>query len=154
VIADVMNQNEWIDTARKLFERPKPSSFCDPSHCDECFEHNETLSSNTPDSIGMRHLGNPGGDPICFSNVPGKMYYFPAMIRLSLETAEDDFYFSQLLFHLEWNGKDNEWVSYCSKEQREFLSSFIEYMIDNYSDQLENHVCSHEAIKAYEIWKP
>jgi hypothetical protein len=81
-------------------------------------------------------LGNPGWDPVCFCSNNGKKYYMPAFIRLSLETMREEFYFGQLLFHLEVDGKNNSLFQSCNAEQRKYISDFVEYVINNYSAEI------------------
>jgi len=142
----------WIGTAKKLFEAQRPEHFTNHEHCEECAEHDQTLLSSDFDTIGLDVLGNPGWEPICFTSAEGKKYFLPAFVRLSLETVDDEFYFDQFLFHLEGNGADNDFYLSCSTEQREFVASFISYMIENYSEQIESNFSTDEALKSYEIW--
>lgn len=79
---------------------PRPHNFLeDPEHCEECAEHNETLRSHTPETIGIRELGNGGWDPICSATTEAYLYYMPALARLALSTGEE-WYLDQFLFHL------------------------------------------------------
>lgn len=142
----------WIKKSRSLFESERPIHFVERPYCDESSEHEDTLQRCTIDSIGLEELGNPGWDPMCFCNAEGKKYYFPALIRLSLDTIESDFYFAQLLFHLSWNGKENDFYVNCSDEQRSFVASFIESMIKSYPKEIDKEFSTDEALEAYEIW--
>jgi hypothetical protein len=84
------------------------------------------------------------------------MYYMPALVRLTLETMEDprEDYLDQLLFHLVYDGPNNRLVSACSKEQREFVADFLEYLMETYCSQIDERVfTSDELLKAHEIWR-
>jgi hypothetical protein len=82
---------------------PRPELFIRGTcHCCECMEHNQTLASHTPETIGMDELGNPGWDPICFASDPAFVYYMPAMVRLALSS---EYYVDQFLFHLNISGR-------------------------------------------------
>ena len=142
----------WVASAKALFKVPKPEHFTDYRHCCECAEHDETLLSADIETIGLKELGNPGWDPMCFASPEGKKYYFPALIRLSLETIESEFYLDQFLFHLEWDGPDNDFYLSCSKEQRAFIADFLAYLIDAYAETIENNFSADSALKCYEIW--
>ena len=149
-----MNSIDWIKEARQWFAVSKPQHFTDFGHCPECAEHDETLLSSSVDQISIKELGNPGWDPMCFCSAEGIEYYFPALVRLTLATASDeDFYFCQLLFHLEYGGKENRFLQHCSRSQREFVAAFIEHMISTYPDTLEQNLCATEALNTYELWK-
>ena len=146
---------DWIEESKRLFNSVKPEHFTNYKHCDECYEHDETLRNSTLEDIGMEQLGYPGWDPMCFCSVEGKIYYMPALIRLCLETIEsNDPYLSQLLFHLQWDGENNELVMNCTMEQRTFIASFIQHLIETYPKVLENNSCTDDAFRIYEIWKP
>ncbi|NNE63820.1 MAG: hypothetical protein HKN34_07045 [Gammaproteobacteria bacterium] len=144
---------DWIKEAKKKFAAKKPQHFTDFNHCAECAEHDKTLLASSIDQIGMNELGNPGWDPLCFCSAPGIDYYIPALLRLSLDTVTNEFYFEQLLFHLEYSGKENRFLKYCSSSQREFIASFIEHMISTYPEEIEESMCTTEALNTYELWK-
>lgn len=146
---------DWKRQAKLVFNSPKPTHFADYQHCCECAEHDQTLLASDVDTIGLNELGNPGWDPLCFSSAEGLMYYMPALIRLTLDTMDDQMYLDQLLFHLVYDGMDNRLVSACSKEQREFVADFLEYLVENYSSQIKAGVFSADDIlRAHEIWSP
>ena len=142
---------DWVKTAKGIFDVPKPDHFTNFRHCDECAEHDRTLLSADVDTIGLDQLGNPGWDPICFASPEGKQYYLPALIRLSLETMTGDFYLETLLFHLAGNGTDNAFYLRCNAEQRNFIASFIAYVIEAYSGPIEDNFCTDNALNSYAI---
>lgn len=143
---------DWIKEAKQLFSSDKPEHFTDYKHCEECLEHDETLLKGSIDTIGLQELGNPGWDPICFSNAEGIKYYMPAFIRLSLETMKDDFYLAQFLFHLEYDGTNNKLLMACSTEQRDFIARFLEHLILNNTSELEYHHSEDDALRVCELW--
>lgn len=146
---------DWIEQAKTSFNVEKPKHFTNFNHCEECAEHDQTLINSDVEIIGLSELGNPGWNPLCFCSIDGMKYYMPALIRLTLETIETDcmdFYFAQLLFHLESDGKNNSLFVACNPEQRQFIAGFVEYMINNHSEKIESNCCSDEAIRVYEIW--
>ncbi|WP_417446317.1 DUF6714 family protein [Kangiella sp.] len=143
---------DWVGEAKRLFHMEKPRHFTDYKHCDECEEHDQTLINSTIDTISLDELGSPGWDPLCFATAEGKKYYMPSLIRLSLETMNNEFYFGQFLFHLEADGKGNELYMACNSEQRELIKAFVEYAILNYAEQLEDNGYQNEALKVQEIW--
>lgn len=143
---------DWIEQAKQLFAIEKPEHFTNHTHCDECWEHDKTLLAHSYDSITINDLGNPGWDPICFCSNEGKKYYMPGLIRLCLETVEDDFYFAQLLFHLELDGPNNRFYLSCSDKQRKFIYDFIEFMIIGFSTELEHAMSVDEVFRARDVW--
>jgi hypothetical protein len=143
---------DWIEQAKNLFNAEKPKHFTNFNHCEECAEHDQTLINSDVEIIGLSELGHPSWNPLCFCSTDGMKYYMPALIRLSLETIEIDFYFAQLLFHLESDGKNNSLFVACNPEQRRFIAGFVEYMINHHAEKIESTCCADEAIKVYEIW--
>ena len=82
-----MNKEEIKLYVEQVFsENAVPENYTNRDHCDECAEHDETLRSYTPKSIGLEQLGNAGWDPICFVLPKAFKYYFPALVRLSLDS--------------------------------------------------------------------
>jgi len=142
----------WVEEAKTLFYINKPAHFTNYEHCEECAEHDETLLSKTIDSIGLDEIGKEGWDPICFCSDEGKIYYMPSFVRLSLDTIAKEFYFGQFVFHLIYDGEDNNLFLFCSKKQRDFIASFLTFMIDSYADEIERECCTDDVLRAHEIW--
>lgn len=146
---------DWKDQAKLTFDVAKPQHFTNYRHCCECAEHDETLSAHDQDSIGLQQLGSPGWDPLCASSVEGLIYYMPALVRLTLDTIDNpqETYLDQLLFHLIQDGEDNRLVRACSREQKEFIARFLEYLIDTHSAEITAGVFrSDDILRAHEIW--
>lgn len=143
---------DWIERAKTVFTVQRPNHFTDYKHCEECAEHDHTLRNAKIDTIGLEELGNPGWDPICFCSDEGKKYYMPSLVKLSLTTIGKEFYLSQMLFHLESNGDDNNFYKSCNAAQRRYVASFIEFLINNYTDDIESNMYSDQALRVYEIW--
>lgn len=145
----------WKEQAKLIFNVPKPLHFTNYQHCCECAEHDETLLAHDRDSIGLAQLGSAAWEPLGFSSPEGLIYYMPALIRLTLDTIKNprESYLDQMLRHLIQDGKDNRLVSACNDEQRKFITDFLEYLIVNYTPQIEAGVyLSDDILKAHEIW--
>ena len=146
---------DWKQRSKLLFTSPKPEHFTDYHHCCECAEHDQTLLSADPDSIGLAELGNPGWDPLCFTSPEGLKYYMPALVRLTLDTIDDPqkSYLDQFLFHLIKDGPGNAIVSACNREQRQFIAQLLEYLIENHMSQTNaEHFFADDILRAHEIW--
>jgi hypothetical protein len=146
---------DWKQQAKLIFNLPKPIHFGNYRHCCECAEHDQILSESDMDSIGLQQLGNPGWDPLCFSSAEGLIYYMPALIRLTLDTMDTprETYLDQMLFHIIQDGVNNRLVSACSKEQRQFVADFLEYLVENHGPEIETGVFrSDDILRAHEIW--
>ena len=144
-----MKHMNWIEESRIIFSAEKPENFGNYDHCDECFEYNELLKSRNLDNLNLEDVC-PSSDPFCFCSDEGIKYFMPALVRLCFDT--NDFFFSQLISHLEKDGKENSLFASCSEEQKAFISSFIDYMINNYTEKLEQYRCDHAVFRAYEVW--
>lgn len=147
-----MADTDWVGEARELFRTARPAHFTNYTHCCECQEHDETLQGTDIDTIGMDELGNPGWDPMCFVTPDARKYYFPALVRLSLETLQGEGYITQLLFHLQWDGQGNEFFNSCDTRQRQFVVRFIEFLVENYPEELDNAYCADDALSVLQIW--
>ncbi len=132
--ANPITPDEWIQTAKRLFALPKPEHFTNYWHCCECAEHDETLLAHDLDSIGLKQLGNPGWDPICFSSATGLLYYMPALVRLTLQTLSSPrvAYLDQFLFHLH----RSDLLDAANLQQRQFIVAFLEYLIDQEHEEM------------------
>ena len=142
----------FIAIAEKVFKVERPNFFVEPPHDLEGREHNATLMSSSIESIGIPELGNQGWDPLCFCSEEGMKYFFPALIRLSIETIKDDFYFEQLLFHLGYQEQENRFLKSCSKEQKEYISIFLDFMINNHAEEIDYNLSTDSAIDVHQLW--
>ena len=142
----------WIERAKKVFAIPKPEHFTNFEHCDECFEYDELLRNCSVESIGLNELDGLTGDPFNFSSADGIRYYFPAMIRLALETMEEEYYLATVLWHLEGDGHGNKFVEAYSLEQCAFVASFLEYVIENFAHTVEANQSTDNLLRTYAIW--
>ena len=145
---------DWTQHAQHLFLMPKPAHFTTSRHCCAWAEHDATLLACDVDSISLQQLGNPGWDPLCFASTEGFLYYLPALIRITLETMDkpQERYLDQLLFHFMRDGKDHDLVRACSLEQRAFVAEFLEYLMEQYSAELDGCTYSDDMLKVYDIW--
>ena len=139
----------WIESSIKIFAAGKPINFGNYKHCDECAEHNELLKNRNINTLSLDDVC-PSSDPFYFCSDEGIKYFMPALIRLCFETK--CFFFEQLITHLEKYGEENSLFFSCSNEQRGFICHFIDYMINNYVEEIEQYMCEHAAFRAYDIW--
>lgn len=110
---------------------PRPEHFTNFTHCSECAEHDETLRSHTPATIGLDQLGHPGWDPICFVSDAGFHYYMPALARLAVDSTAD--YLQQFLFHL---GYCPERIEALNGEQRAAVLALLISLRDDILAQI------------------
>jgi hypothetical protein len=142
----------WLEESKVLFAVPRPEHFTHYQHCEECFEHDQTLLNATIDGIGMEELGNPGWDPMCFVEPDGFIYYFPALVRLCLESSEEWSYIGQFLFHLNYDGPQNRYVLAFSEAQRDFVARFLDHLLETRAELITLYGEDDDLFTAIRIW--
>lgn len=132
---------------------PKPAYFTNYLHCQECWEHNQTLLQHDRESLRFDLVNNPGWDPFSFCLHEGKVYYMPTLVRFALDdlTGNIQPYWQQLLFHLEVDSS-NTLITYCSKPQRYALAAFLEHLAESRATAIEEFGMTEEILKIYECW--
>jgi hypothetical protein len=131
---------------------PRPEHFINFKHCEECAEHNETLQSQTPETLTEKHVGNAGWDPVCFVSSEGFAYFLPGLARLALEDSLTEWYCPQFLRHLISNGPNNARFMHCSQRQRRAVAEFVAYIIETRASRLDVECAADDAVHAFEIW--
>ena len=129
-----------------------PENYTNRDHCDECAEHDETLRSYTPKSIGLEQLGNAGWDPICFVLPKAFKYYFPALVRLSLDPEGSNGYLDQFLFHVTYQGEDSRFFKHFSKAERGATLEVLQYIESNMDDLVHGWNLDNELKEAIGLW--
>jgi len=142
----------WLEESKALFATPRPEHFTNYQHCDECFEHDQTLLNSTIDDIGMEELGNPGWDPMCFVEPEGLIYYFPALVRLCLDSSEEWSYIGQFIFHISYDGPQNRHVLAFSEAQRDFVVRFLDHLLETRAELISLYGEDDELFTAIRIW--
>lgn len=142
----------WIEQATQYFKVKKPEHFTNYQHCCECFDHDQTLLTHNVKSIGWDELGNAGWDPLCYVTPQGFIYYFPALVRLCLESDETNYYLSQFLFHLICDGYKNQFVEVFNLQQRQFVVDFLTYLIESKAELIEQYGDTDNLFLAIDIW--
>jgi hypothetical protein len=133
----------------------KPEHFTNFSHCEECLEHDSTLRSRTRETLRREDLGNLGWDPISFCSSEGCGYLFPALARFALLPSvwrNNGWYGEQLLFHLSYEGAENEFFRWCSPARRAAVSGFLRYLAETRSQAVSEHGCDDELLGALQVW--
>ena len=51
-----------------------------------------------------------------------------------------------------YDGEDNGLFLFCSKKQKAFIASFLEYMNDSYANEIERECCTEDILRAHEMW--
>lgn len=69
---------------------PRPDLFIRGTcGCEECLEHNATMSAFDPKELPLDALDNPGWNPICFASDAAFRYLMPGLTRLVFKHPVD-----------------------------------------------------------------
>jgi hypothetical protein len=139
--------------ARAFADVPRPERFTPREHCEECAEHDETLRRFDPDTIGLEQLGNPGWDPMCYVSPEAFRYYFPALVRLALDSGGGPHsYLSSFLFHVLHDGENNLGFRHFTRPQREATLAVLRHLRTNRSGEIEAWALQGELDDAVALW--
>jgi hypothetical protein len=143
----------FLQEAIELFgDVPRPEHFTNYTHCCECAEHDETLRSETLETLSYDNV-RPGWDPLCFISPEGFQYYFPALVRLSLEGAGDTYFIDLLIFHLELDGKRNSRYLKFTPDKRNYVVRLLSYFIETRADEIDENLDSDALFRTIEIYE-
>lgn len=133
----------------------KPRHFTDYTHCNECHEHDQTLRNTSIETAKREYFGSAGWDPITFSSGEGFLYYFPVLARFALLPdlwVNNDWYGTQLISHLTWDGKSNKLYKECNNEQKKAVLMLLKHMEATRSRPINNYMITKELKLALKIW--
>ena len=147
-----------IDVLNKIIDAfggsPRPDHFTNYRHCCECAEHDELLRSRDIDTLTVEDVGNPGWDPICFVIEEGFTYFIPALCRLALESVKSPsgWYPPQLLFHLNYQGKENKHLLAASAAQRDAVVQLLIHIEDTRDELVREYGVKEELGLTIGLW--
>ena len=142
-----------IDAA--FADADKPEHFTDPTHCNECREHDETLRARTRETLQRNDVGNLGWDPIVFSSADGVGYFFPALARFALLPDvwhDNNWYAVQLLSYLAWEGSENKLRAWSSPPRRQGVQKLLSHLAITRSDAIAKHNAGEDLHNALTVW--
>ncbi|MDX2029694.1 MAG: DUF6714 family protein [Blastocatellia bacterium] len=121
-----------IDLADAAFaDVSRPEHFTNYTHCQECFEHDETMRNAKRGELVI----NENWSPICFLSSQGFQYFMPDFVRLALQSSEGNFLSTFTTFHLRSTNRKNELpecrprqTTLFTHEQTEVTLRFLEYV--------------------------
>ncbi len=113
---------------------PRPDIMLNnPTHCDECMDHESVMQAVTPQTVSLKEIGNLGWDPICYVSDETFCYFMPGFVRLALEANPDDghyYYLSQFFFHLGHTDR----IPAMNADQRRAVAQLMDYLSENLLD--------------------
>lgn len=125
---------------------PRPKHFTNYEHCEECLEHDQTLSAKPRELLTREDLGTLGWDPVTFCQVPAKAYLFPRLARELLAEPDEKWgwYGPEFISLVE----GSEFRQYCNEQQRATVASVLQHTIEtraglvtSYGYTEEFHTC-------------
>ena len=127
---------EWAPAAiERAFRCDRPTQMvCNPGHCDECAEHEETMQAVTPETVSLDHVGSPAWDPVCYLTDEAYRYFMPGFARLA-QGRGDGYYLDEFLFHLE-SGR----INCLDAEQCRALSALLDYLYETMAGEIEGNM--------------
>lgn len=123
-----------------------------PDHCEECEEVEEKAQGANPDTLTLDQAGDGWAALHNFLNDEGFLYYFPAFIRLCIETDMDDGFLPNFCFAVTYEGAANSRLNACSPAQRKLVHDFMVWYRDTYPEITAQGVCEDDLDNAIKIW--
>lgn len=135
----------------------KPDHFTQYTHCCECKEHDDTLRARTRDTLRRKDLGGAGWDPVNFCSAEGIGYLFPALARFALLPSlwrDHDWYGSQLIWHLSYEGGSNRFLAWCSPKQCDAVYELLQHLQETRLQDVRNYGDEDSLTSALNAWRP
>ena len=147
---------ETFELAKKVFSEARPSQFVENSnHCDECADVEKNAAKYDLDTVTANVAGGGYASFLSFLSDSAYKYYFPAFVRLCLESVgnEDNDFFPAFMFSLTYEGRENDRRNSFSKEQRQFVFQFLEKIEIEMKHEVWLWGCDEDMVEAKRIWK-
>ena len=129
---------------------PRPNHFTNYEHCEECLEHDQTLSAKPRDELTREDLGMIGWNPVTFCQLPAKAYLFPRLAKELL--AEPDTTWG-------WYGPEficlvecTEFRHYCNEHQRATVAAILLHAIETRAGLVESYGYTNEFLACHAEW--
>ncbi len=146
---------EVLATIEAAFlDAPKPEHFMEYIGDPECTEHDELLRVRDRDTLKIEDVGNICWQPISYCSPVGMAYYMPSLARLALAepTYEFGWYGDTLHIHLSSNGSDNDFLRYCSGDQRLAVATLLRHLDKLFPEYEMRLTESEEFEQCAKIW--
>lgn len=143
----------FFESAKTLFEAPRPAIFVhQPDHCLECQEAERNASNSTIEGMTLEQAGDGYANLLFFLNLEAYLYFFPAFIRLCLESISSDQpdFVETFLFDLT---DGVSMVDKLSSEQNAFIAKFLDQLQDELESRLQDWYLSDEITQAKLLWR-
>ncbi|MEO8609218.1 MAG: hypothetical protein ABI690_15110 [Chloroflexota bacterium] len=127
-----MDKNTILAAIDQAFGHiPRPEIMLrEPTHCEECVDHETVMQAVTPQTVSLHEIGNPGWDPVCYVADETFGYFMPAFARLALDADNHYAYLHQLFFHLGHTDR----IAAFNTNQRQAVAQLMDYLSENLLD--------------------
>jgi hypothetical protein len=133
----------------------RPEHFTNWMHCDECWEHDETLRGIDLATMTVEDVPSESWDPITMCTPHALAYLIPTLARMALapEHAEWGWYGDRLIHQLAWNGPSNERWRFCTPAQRRAVLALLEHIMNTRGGLVRSYyVCEEYLFQAIDTW--
>lgn len=148
------DQDLLSEVANAFGDVPRPARFLPDVGDYEFDDHDELLQSRTVETISSSDL-RWSWDPLASCCAQGVAYFFPAMAKIALEATDDpwDWYGEQMLFHLTYQGTENEFMRFCNLEQRAAVMHLIEHLLSTRTLFIEQYCLPEDSEECAQLWR-
>lgn len=144
---------DYFVEAKKVFNMPRPKVFMDnPHHCEECEEVEAKAQGSDPDSLTLEEAGCGWATLHNFMNDTGFLYYFPAFIRLCIESDMENGYLDSFFFAVTHKGQKNSRLRACTYEQKKFVHDFMIWYRNAHPDLIQQWLVEDDVEQAIKLW--
>jgi len=151
-----VTDSDLLAEVERLFgASARPDHFTNFTHCSECAQHDELLRSRRKGELRAEDVSYSGWDPICFVSYEAFRYLLPDLVRLALldPDASDEWSFPNLLFHLTYEARENEYLNAFSPDERAAVATFLRHMAETRRDALERYCDLDDTNDAVRLWQ-
>ena len=145
-----------FETAKKTFDEKRPKQFLEnPMHCDECEEVERNAASNDLESVTADIASGGYASFLSFLSDEAYCYYFPAFVRICLESKgdEENEFLPDFMFSLTYEGNENDRLKYFSDDQKRYVYELLEYIECEMKHEVWLWLVSEDLQEAKRIWK-
>ena len=123
-----------------------------PHHCVECDDVVAFLQGRTRESLDRDEVGIFGNTTIHLISPQAIQYYFPQILEKALSPEESDFLMDILYFLGSESSHTASQVSLFTKEQRQAVLNFLQFIKSNRYPDVVNYLFADELERAIKIW--
>ena len=144
---------DYFEEAKKAFNVPKPLVFVeDPNHCSECEEVESKAQLSDVDSLTLEQAGDNWASLHNFLTNEGFLYYFPAFIRLCIETNHEDGFLQNFIFAITYEREKNRRLVACNSKQKKIVHDFLVWYKSSYPELVGIWLIQGDIEDAIQLW--